>query len=440
VLKDVAKAYALSDAKIQFVSLVDKAANKKRFLIAKSEGGNASFQSFGRIVKADGESHFVTGIVHEPMVEDTQGEYMTADEITKAAHWFMKNAGDVDIQHCFKKAKNVEVVESYVAKSDFKIGDEDIKEGTWLMTVEISDEGIWKAIEKGDITGFSMGGTATVSSVDDDLEADEAEKTEKSSLFKKFAKAFGYEVVEKGKVADRYNVRSKSENFYTAFDSLRAALEINKINESTGEYAWDYTNDESTIRGALEEFNEIIVDLLAKDSIIKSLEKDAKEAGIKPVEKAGKSISAKNLETLNGIITSLTEFVTSVSPAEEPETKDESSSEDNEKKEDEEMKKSEIQAIVDEAIAKAMQPITNQIAEIAKGDVTDDASKGQEEDEASPDDVSKAIAEAVSKAVQPLADQVDAICKSRALPSNLNDVLNDVEKSEDEVHYLHGII
>jgi hypothetical protein len=118
VLKDVAKAYALSDAKIQFVSLVDKAANKKRFLIAKSEGGNASFQSFGRIVKADGESHFVTGIVYEPMVEDTQGEYMTADEITKAAHWFMKNAGDVDIQHCFKKAKNVEVVESYVAKGE----------------------------------------------------------------------------------------------------------------------------------------------------------------------------------------------------------------------------------------------------------------------------------------------------------------------------------
>jgi hypothetical protein len=125
VLKDVAKAYALSNAKIQFVSLVDKAANKKRFLIAKSEGGNASFQSFGRIVKADG-----------------------------------------------------------------------------------------------DITGFSIGGTATVSSVDDDLEADEAEKTEKSSLFKKFAKAFGYEVVEKGKVADRYNVRSKGENFYIAFESL----------------------------------------------------------------------------------------------------------------------------------------------------------------------------------------------------------------------------
>jgi hypothetical protein len=82
----VTKAYAPSNAKIQFVSLVDKGANKKRFLIAKTGNDtSATFQSFGRIVKADKESHYVTGIVYEPMVEDTQGEYMTAEEITKAA-------------------------------------------------------------------------------------------------------------------------------------------------------------------------------------------------------------------------------------------------------------------------------------------------------------------------------------------------------------------
>ena len=32
----IAKAYAITDAKISFVSLVDKAANKKQFLITKS--------------------------------------------------------------------------------------------------------------------------------------------------------------------------------------------------------------------------------------------------------------------------------------------------------------------------------------------------------------------------------------------------------------------
>ena len=64
----IAKAYAITDAKISFVSLVDKAANKKRFLITKSENGSASFATFGRILKADTDSHFVTGIVYEPMV------------------------------------------------------------------------------------------------------------------------------------------------------------------------------------------------------------------------------------------------------------------------------------------------------------------------------------------------------------------------------------
>ena len=72
--KKLEKAYALSDARIQFVSLVDKAANKRQFLITKAEGSSVSFQSYGRIVKADSESHFVTGIVYEPMAEDTDGE------------------------------------------------------------------------------------------------------------------------------------------------------------------------------------------------------------------------------------------------------------------------------------------------------------------------------------------------------------------------------
>lgn len=88
--KKIAKAYEISNARINFVSLVNKAANKHQFLIVKADDGNATFQTFGRIVKADTESHYVTGIVYEPMVEDSQGNYMTEEEIAKAAHWFMK--------------------------------------------------------------------------------------------------------------------------------------------------------------------------------------------------------------------------------------------------------------------------------------------------------------------------------------------------------------
>ncbi len=42
---NVSKAYAITDAKIQFVSLVDKAANLKKFLITKAEAGKSRPQS-----------------------------------------------------------------------------------------------------------------------------------------------------------------------------------------------------------------------------------------------------------------------------------------------------------------------------------------------------------------------------------------------------------
>ena len=49
----IKKAYAISDAKIQFVSLVGKAANKRKFIITKSETepDKAQFTSEGRIIK-----------------------------------------------------------------------------------------------------------------------------------------------------------------------------------------------------------------------------------------------------------------------------------------------------------------------------------------------------------------------------------------------------
>lgn len=91
-MSKIAKAYAITDAKISFVSLVNKAANKKQFLITKSENGAARFSTYGRILKMDSDSHFVTGIVYEPMVEDTQGNYMTEEEITKLLTGLPKTA------------------------------------------------------------------------------------------------------------------------------------------------------------------------------------------------------------------------------------------------------------------------------------------------------------------------------------------------------------
>ena len=432
----IAKAYAITDAKISFVSLVNKAANKKQFLITKSEKGAANFSTFGRILKADADSHFVTGIVYEPMVEDSQGNYMTEEEITKAAYWFAKKGNQVDLQHCFEKCDGAAVVESYVAKCDMEIDGEAIKKGTWLMTMEISDATVWESIQKGEITGFSMGGVGVYSEEDVTLPVEKQE--EPKGLFRRLAKAMGFDVVEKGAVKTNFQRRVKEDNFYSAWYALRSTLEGNFYNPDTGMWEWGYNSDESAIREALEDFNDIVTQLLTSDgSIVKSLEKAA-ETATAPVLKQGKSLSAKNLNAIKGIYDTLGSFLADFQ--EEP------AETNNVQKEDVDMTSEEVKVVVAEEVKKAMDPVVEQLKAIAT--VTKGEGEGGSEPPASgsmapagdmsADTVAKMVGEEIKKAMEPVMNALEPVMKSRAIPGNLNDAAGAVEKQEQ--HYLHGIV
>ena len=150
----------LINAKITHVSYVDKAANQKQFFFMKSEKQNDFQKEIKVIAKADDAQRLVYGIVYEPNVADAHGDYMTPEEIEKAAHGFLKDAREIDKQHDFQGGVG-EVVESYIAPSDFEMGDEMIKKGSWVLVTKASDE-IWEQIQKGEITGYSMAGTADI--------------------------------------------------------------------------------------------------------------------------------------------------------------------------------------------------------------------------------------------------------------------------------------
>ncbi len=275
--KPLNKAFEIRNAKISFVSLVDKAANKRTFLIVKQEGNTAKFQTNGRILKAEPGSHYVTGIVYEPSVEDTDGNFMTEEEITKAAHWFMKNGNKIDLQHSFEPMKDARVVESWVAKTDTTIEGQPVKKGTWLMTVEVNNGPVWKAIEKGEITGFSMGGVGDYSSEDVQLE-----KADKPSFQETFL------------------ARMKEQGIWAATDCLMDSLR--KIDPFSGGAV--FTSDESYIRENLEAFNKALTGLLAGDQpLFKSISQGT------AVLKAGRAMSIKNLETLRTIRQSIDEFI-----------------------------------------------------------------------------------------------------------------------------------
>lgn len=435
----IAKAYAITDAKISFVSLVNKAANKKQFLITKSGNGSASFSTFGRILKADAGSHFVTGIVYEPMVEDTQGNYMTEEEITKAAYWFAKNGNQVDLQHCFQKCDGAAVVESYVAKCDMEIEGESIKKGTWIMTMEISDSDVWDSIQKGDITGFSMGGMGVYS--EEDVELPVEKQDEPRGLFRRLAKAMGFDVVEKGDVKTKFKQRVKEDNFYSAWYALRNTLEGTFYNPDTGSWEWGYNPDENVIREALQDFNDIVTQILTSDmSIVKSLEKAAREAP-EPVAKAGKSISTKNLSALKGIYDTLGSFLSEFDNAGETETAN------SIQKEDVDMTKEDVQKLVGEEVRKAMEPVVKQLQElypVAKGEGEGAAAAAPPDNPAPADTVTaetvaKMVGEEVSKAVAPVMKALEPVLHSRALPGNLNDASGTGIAKGEEPHYMTGM-
>lgn len=426
----VAKAYAINDAKIMFVSLVGKAANKHQFLITKSEDGKADFQTYGRILKADAGSHFVTGIVYEPMVEDTDGNYMTEEEITKAAHWFAKNGNKVDLQHSFEPLDGAVVVESSVTKCDMELEGQTIKKGTWLMTVEIQDEDIFQAIEKGEITGFSMGGSGVYSEIDVDITDPEnpIEKGKAKGIFKQFAKLFGFDVVEKGKVKDTFKRTSVRDNFWNAYYALSECL-LDVYNPETER--WEFQHDEGAIREALEDFNEIITELLVSDNgIFKSAS----------IEKAGKAMSSKNKETLRGIYDNLGAFLSNF----------------NDEEEESDVTKQEVEQIVADAIAKAMKPAEPTPAEPAPIGTVKKEEKPVEQKEDIGTLIEKAVGAAVAKALgqeeepeeeptmeelieKAVADAMKPYLEQAGVSKQING--EGIKKSEDEEeHYLHGII
>lgn len=170
----------LLNAKITHVSYVDKAANQKQFFFMKSEKQPDFQKEVKVIVKEADEQKLVYGIVYEPDTVDAHGDFMTAAEIEKAAHGFLKDAREIDKQHDFQGGVG-EVVESYVAPVDFEMNGETIKKGSWVLVTKASEE-VWEQIKKGEITGYSMAGTAETIEKQEEKPVSQV-KTDEKGLF-----------------------------------------------------------------------------------------------------------------------------------------------------------------------------------------------------------------------------------------------------------------
>lgn len=108
-----------------------------------------------------------TFIVMVPDEVDLHGDITSEDEVRKACFNFNSFCRQPNLFH-LTKTKSFEFAESYVAPVDFKLGDKEVKKGTWLATIQVHDDTLWELIKSGEVNGLSIGALASVETIEED--------------------------------------------------------------------------------------------------------------------------------------------------------------------------------------------------------------------------------------------------------------------------------
>lgn len=385
----------LKNANISHVSYVDKGANQKKFFLTKSAAA-PTFQKEVRIVtKAEDEHQLVYGVVYEPDVEDAHGDSMAAEEIEKAAHKFLKDFRNIDTQHDFEAGAG-ELVESYIAPVEMDIDGEIITKGSWVIVTKATEE-IWEQIKKGEFTGYSMAGTAEA------IEKQESKPVTKSDeevkgFFNAMKAFFSGEKIQKGAVRDKFEQSKKSNDFWSAQASFETS--IRSYNWQTDRY--EFEKDETTIREAIQDYVEILNEILLSDNIAKALGKPPET-----IEKAGKKISSARMDKINAAFDALQELKNEVD------------------EEEVDVKKEELMELVKEAMA----PVTEKLDTLEKElkGTEEKVVKSEENAEAVSEDLKKELADVIKAALSPVEQRLEAVEKARGISKVLEPITKENE-------------
>ncbi|WP_242315835.1 XkdF-like putative serine protease domain-containing protein [Bacillus cereus group sp. BfR-BA-01355] len=376
--------YELKNANISYVSLVTKGANGRQFAIMKSEADKQpNISKRIPILKTEEEKQLITGVVYEPLVEDSHGDMMNAEEIEKTAYTFMENYQHIDKQHDEIAGKGT-VVENWIAKSDMMVGDQEVTAGTWLMTVRVDDEETWEQVKKGDITGFSMGGFAERIEI---AKADDFTHEDKSLIRKMldFVKGEKHEI-KKGEVKDRFIDEKQKRDLRAVFNLFEDVFywEI-----------WESNPDIDRMAAALDDMKDILSSIKGGYTIAKSEDStQAESIVLESIKKAGKVLSQKNHTKLDEALALITEIKEAASPQEE-----------------DEMKAEDIAEIVKQAV----EPLATKLDKIEKqvnGEEVEPTPEEQTEEE-------KAAA-VIQKALEPITKRLENIENAASVRKGLD--------------------
>lgn len=179
----------LKNVDVRFISLCGSGKNG-RSVIAKgtAEDGRTQIGTVVPILKSDAKRQMVYGVVYAPGgAGDADGHVMDVAEIEKAALGFMKagRVGQIDVNHD-ESVGGAYVAESWLVKGsaagvtcDALFPEEPV--GTWCVGIKVEDAATWAKVEKGELAGLSLAGTALVEDAPEVNEAED-EAVEKAAV------------------------------------------------------------------------------------------------------------------------------------------------------------------------------------------------------------------------------------------------------------------
>ena len=114
-----------------------------------------------QVMKAtENERQFTLGLAYPANRLDAHGDFATPDQLERTAWQYMVQRRGVGLMHKSGTDGAGTVVESYIYRGpEWKIGEQVIKSGDWLLGV-IWNDTAWKLIKAGDFKGFSIQGWA----------------------------------------------------------------------------------------------------------------------------------------------------------------------------------------------------------------------------------------------------------------------------------------
>lgn len=117
----------------------------------------------------DEDERLFTAVVLRPEVVDAHGDIYSVDAVKEACHDYTAYCMNQNLQHLLDVEKqDVVVVESYIQKSNGTLGDGEVFEHDWVMTVKVENDDIWKACKDGSFTGFSVGCSSWAEELEND--------------------------------------------------------------------------------------------------------------------------------------------------------------------------------------------------------------------------------------------------------------------------------